>query len=99
MSESSPNPRWDRLTALARDAEANAGETQAPFGFAARVVAQAFARRREQALLLWQRWSWRAALFSATAAVACAFVAIRREGPPRLEVPAPTLEVPSLDWP
>jgi hypothetical protein len=58
MNPSDPNQPWARLVAAARHAPDERG-TEAPYGFATRVAALAFAPDRELKTL-WERLSFRA---------------------------------------
>lgn len=101
MNDPNHPQRWAHMAAAARRAIGSLPprDDTAPLGFAARVVARAFEQRREWIGLLWQRWSWRAALLSATASLVVAFVADRRQPAPCLEVPLPVLDLPALTPP
>lgn len=104
MNQLPPEERWQRFAAAARQGAATAPLLQpepskAPQSFVARVVAQAMQARREFLALLWERWSWRVALITATIALALGFVVVRHARQPRLDVPPVSLDVPPLTSP
>lgn len=100
MKQITPEEQWQRFAAAARQSQAVTPPqpvcAQAPAGFVARVVARAMQARREFIALLWERWSWRLALATAAVAVALGWFVLRHKNQLRLDVPAPTLEVPPL---
>jgi hypothetical protein len=99
---------WNEFaTAVRRELSLPPPENEAaPFGFATRVVSQWVADRREQTALLWQRWSFRAAVFSVIIALFAVLAArpSREAGGvegailpfPGLEVPLPTNHLNAL---
>jgi len=103
MNRMAPEDRWQRFAAAARQGGATAPPqpvaSQAPAGFVARIVARAMRARAEFMALLWERWSWRMALATALVAVAAGWFAIFHANQPRLDVPAVTLDVPTLEAP
>ncbi len=87
---------WDSVSAAAKFVmERDAGDEEAPFGFSTRVVSQWLAARREQAMILWQRWSVRAAVCSVVLAAVVVF-ASRRDSvaDDALLFSVPTFDVP-----
>lgn len=99
--ESDPEARPWRAVAsgVRRVLGRDVGEDErAPLGFSTRVVARWMEWRREQAAVLWRRWSFRAAALS----VALALVAVLagrslRSG--REDAGAPILPFPGLEVP
>jgi len=95
-----PEEQWQRFAAAARQTQVLTPPPpvcgHAPAGLVARVVARAMQARREFLELLWQRWSWRLALATAAVAVALGGFVICHKAQFRLDLPAPTLEVPPL---
>lgn len=68
-----PTPQeraWQHLTAAARQAP-DTRDCAAPYGFATRVVAQAFAAPKNTLALAFQRLSWQALGLSCLLALAC----------------------------
>lgn len=100
MKPITPEEQWQRFAAAARKTQSLAPTPSvvgaAPAGLVARVVARAMQARREFLELLWQRWSWRLALATATVAVALGGFVIHHKSQLRLDVPPPTLEIPPL---
>ena len=100
MKPITPEEQWQRFAAAARQSQVLAPPPPvsgpAPAGLVARVVARAMQARREFLDLLWQRWSWRVALATVTIAVALGGFVIHHKSQLRLDVPAPTLEIPPL---
>jgi len=68
-----PDPRWERLTAAARQVR-DERDTAAPYGFATRVAARAFAAVEPPFSALLAKLSWRA--LGVAALLALASVAI-----------------------
>lgn len=103
MNRLSPEAYWQRFAAAARQPEVAAppqpGTGQVPSGFVQRVVARAMQARREFSLLLWERWSWRAALAAALGAVVLGGLVLRHARQSSLDVPSGMLEVPQLQPP
>jgi len=99
VKPTAPDDPWQRFAAAARHSQhmtAPPGNGQAPAGLVARVVARAMQARREFLALLWERWSWRVALATASVAVALGCFVVRHKTHLRLDVPATTLDVPPL---
>ena len=100
-SQPPPEELWNRFAAAARQEAVTPLQPETtgppPGSFVARIVAQAMRARREFAALLWERWSWRAALAAIAVAAAAGIAAVRHHREPRLDVPAETLELPSID--
>ena len=100
MKQLTPEEQWQRFAAAARQTQLTApppaAAGPAPAGLVARVVARAMQARREFLALLWQRWSWRLALATAAVAVVLGCLVVRHKSQLRLDVPTPTLEIPSL---
>lgn len=100
MNRISPEERWQRFAAAARQGPgitpAQAMDRQPSPGFVARVVARAMQARREFLALLWERWSWRMALATASAALLLGGFVLHHSHQPRLDVPPVTLDVPPL---
>lgn len=66
-----PHPAWSRLVAAARRAPADTRDAVAPYGFATRVAALAFAQAAERPLAtLFDRLSYRALGYAGLLAVA-----------------------------
>jgi len=81
---------------VARRAQMESRDDQAPFGFSARVVARwRGIRDEERRLALWQRVSWRAAAVSLGLCAVVALVA-RGGGAERPLIEPPALVIPSL---
>lgn len=51
--------KLERLVSAAREGGGEAGDVEPPFGFATRVVAEAFARPAQSLLRAWESLSWR----------------------------------------
>lgn len=94
--------RWLRLAPVFRRFLRGpaGGDEQAPFGFSTRVVSEWLARRREQAALMWQRWSFRAAAFSMVLALGAVLAGLPVDrASARGGGEAPILPYPGLDVP
>ena len=103
MNQLKPEERWQRFAAAARHTQQIIPSPPVaglpPAGLVARVVARAMQARREFVALLWERWSWRVALVTATGALAAGCWVMRQANQPCLDVPSATLEVPALESP
>jgi hypothetical protein len=69
MNPSNPHDPWARLTDGARRAPADSRDATAPYGFATRLTALAFAAERPVTSLI-ERFSWRALGFASLLALA-----------------------------
>lgn len=91
----SPNDLWSRLAAASQHLRAtDARSTEAPFGFATRVVARWQDLQRSERFCFWGKWTLRASL---AAAVVCLVSAISQ---PKAEAaPDPLGDLPTLTIP
>lgn len=98
--EPNSSEHWKTVAGALRDVSARCdGGSEAPIGFSTRVVANWARHRRQQALQLWQRWSWHGAACSVLlllAAVSYGFVQTRKASAGRdaLLFSVPSLEIP-----
>lgn len=89
---------WDRIVAARHRSSGTATEEEvAPPGFSTRIVAHWAELRQNEQVRLWSRWSWRAALGGALAALLVTFFS---PAPTQaVPLPAPVIELPSFPAP